>query len=132
MSETNLKSEIRNPKPDKNAKPAIRTPKGLRASRMIAFGFGLRTSAFFRIAPLRVSAFCLAASFVVAAFLGAGCSPEPANRFQGYIEGEYVYVAAPLGGTLTNLAVARGDSVKSGQLLFALERQSEADALEQE
>jgi HlyD family secretion protein len=61
----------------------------------------------------------------------AGCSPAPTNRFQGYVEGEYVYVAAPLGGTLTNLAVARGDAVKTGQILFALERQSEADAVTQ-
>jgi HlyD family secretion protein len=56
----------------------------------------------------------------------AGCSRNPANVFQGYIEGEYVYVASPLGGALTNLAVARGDEVKSGQLLLTLERQSEA------
>ncbi|MGA2245005.1 MAG: HlyD family efflux transporter periplasmic adaptor subunit [Verrucomicrobiota bacterium] len=63
--------------------------------------------------------------------LAAGCSPAPSNQFQGYIEGDYVYVAAPLGGALTNLAVARGDSVKAGQLLFALERQSEAAALAQ-
>ena len=61
----------------------------------------------------------------------AGCSGRPTGTFQGYIEGEYVYVASPLGGALTNLAVARGDSVKSGQLLFELERQSEAAALEQ-
>ena len=51
------------------------------------------------------------------------------GRFQGYIEGEYVYVASPLGGTLTNLAVARGDAVQVGQLLFALERESEAAAV---
>jgi len=31
-----------------------------------------------------------------------------------------------VGGALTNLAVARGDQVKAGQLLFALERESEA------
>lgn len=59
----------------------------------------------------------------------AGCSPDSANLFQGYIEGEYVYVAAPLGGMLTNLVVARGDEVKTGQLLFELERGSEAAAL---
>jgi len=59
----------------------------------------------------------------------AGCSRNPSNVFQGYVEGEYVYVASPLGGTLTNLAVARGNEVKSGQLLFTLERGSEADAL---
>ena len=68
----------------------------------------------------------------LAALVVAGCSPQPTNRFQGYIEGEYVYVASPLGGSLTNLAVARGETVKAGQLLFELERQSEAAALAQE
>ena len=53
------------------------------------------------------------------------------TQFQGYIEGEYVYVASPLGGTLQNLAVARGDEVEAGQLLFQLERGSEADAARQ-
>lgn len=63
--------------------------------------------------------------------LFAGCTKNSSGSFQGYIEGEYVYLAAPLGGALTNLAVARGDSVKTGQLMFALERQSEAAALDQ-
>jgi HlyD family secretion protein len=70
-------------------------------------------------------------SLILAAFaalLLAGCGENTAGTFQGYIEGEYVYVASPLGGALTNLAVARGDSVKTGQLLFELERQSEAAA----
>ena len=57
----------------------------------------------------------------LAAALLAGCSPSSTGNFQGYIEGEYVYVAAPLGGALTNLAVARGGSVTNGQLLFELE-----------
>jgi HlyD family secretion protein len=65
------------------------------------------------------------------AIFAAGCSENSSGTFQGYIEGEYVYVASPLGGALTNLAVARGDSVKAGQLLFALERGSEADAVRQ-
>ena len=65
------------------------------------------------------------------ALCGAGCDSQKANEFQGYIEGEYVYVASPMGGTLTNLAVARGDTVKAGQLLFALERESEAAAVRQ-
>jgi HlyD family secretion protein len=67
----------------------------------------------------------------LAAALLAGCSGNSSGAFQGYIEGEYVYVASPLGGALTNLAVARGDSVKTGQLLFELERGSEADAVRQ-
>ena len=64
-----------------------------------------------------------------AAALLAGCSGNSTREFQGYIEGEYVYVASPLGGALTNLAVARGDEVKSAQLLFTLERESEASAV---
>ena len=64
-----------------------------------------------------------------AALLLAGCGKNSTGSYQGYIEGEYVYVASPLGGALTNLAVARGDSVKAGQLLFELERQSEAAAV---
>jgi HlyD family secretion protein len=70
-------------------------------------------------------------AFMLAAALLAGCSGNSAHEFQGYVEGEYVYVASPLGGALTNLAVARGDAVKSGQLLFTLERESEASAVRQ-
>ena len=70
-------------------------------------------------------------SFALAALFVAGCSSNSSNVFQGYIEGEYVYVASPLGGALTNLAVARGDAVKTGQLLFELERGSEAAAVQQ-
>ncbi len=66
-----------------------------------------------------------------AALLLAGCGKNSTGTYQGYIEGEYVYVASPLGGALTNLAVARGDSVKTGPLRFDLERQSEADVVVQ-
>jgi HlyD family secretion protein len=79
----------------------------------------------------RRSDFIMAGVSMLAAMAIAGCSPDPANVFQGYIEGEYVYVASPLGGALTNLAVARGDQVKTGQLLFELERGSETAALDQ-
>jgi HlyD family secretion protein len=70
-------------------------------------------------------------SLALAAIFIAGCSPNSSNEFQGYIEGEFVYVASPLGGTLQNLAVARGDEVKAEQWLFQLERRSEADAVRQ-
>ena len=87
-------------------------------------------SAFLSVMRLkRFGLFAVGLAF--AAIFIAGCSPNPSNVFQGYIEGEYVYVASPLGGALTNLAVARGDSVTNGQLLFALERGSEADAVAQ-
>jgi len=61
--------------------------------------------------------------------LVGGCAPGPSGIWQGYIEGEFVYVAAPLSGTLTNLAVSRGLEVKAGQLLFELDREPEASAL---
>jgi HlyD family secretion protein len=58
----------------------------------------------------------------------AGCAPEPSGTWQGYLEGEFVHVAAPLSGTLTNLAVSRGFEAKAGQLLFELDREPEASA----
>jgi HlyD family secretion protein len=66
---------------------------------------------------------------LLVAAVWAGCSRREGGEFQGYLEGEYVYVASPLGGALTNLAVARGDTVKAGQLLFSLEREAEAAAV---
>jgi HlyD family secretion protein len=44
----------------------------------------------------------------------------------GYAEAELVYVAPSAAGTLQNLAVARGDRVKRGQLLYSLDVDSEA------
>jgi HlyD family secretion protein len=60
--------------------------------------------------------------------VAAGCGSQKTGVLQGYVEGESVYVAAPLGGTLANLAVARGADVKAGQLLFELESEAEAAA----
>jgi HlyD family secretion protein len=61
----------------------------------------------------------------------AGCSRPPSNQFQGYIEGEFVYVGAPLAGTLEQRPVERGQSVKTGDLLFALECQAEKASLDE-
>jgi HlyD family secretion protein len=80
---------------------------------------------------MKTSSILVLSACALAAALLAGCSGNSSGAFQGYIEGEYVNVAAPLGGSLTNLAVARGDSVTNGQLLFGLERGSEADAVRQ-
>jgi HlyD family secretion protein len=77
---------------------------------------------------VRVKILCRSA---LAAIFIAGCSSDSPNVFQGYIEGEYVYVASPLGGTLQELDVARGNEATAGQRLFELERRSEADAARQ-
>ena len=70
-------------------------------------------------------------ALALAAIVVGGCSGNSPDTFQGYVEGEYVYISSPLGGARTNLAVARGDEVKSGQMLFGLERESESTAVQQ-
>lgn len=57
-----------------------------------------------------------------------GCKRPTSNLLQGYVEGEFVYVASPLGGKLTKLKVERGAQVKEGDVLFALEDVAEAAA----
>lgn len=58
----------------------------------------------------------------------AGCSRPAPSRLQGYVEGEFVYVASPYAGSLEALYVQRGDQVKAGGPLFALENASEKAA----
>ena len=47
---------------------------------------------------------------------------------QGYVEGEYIYVAAPVAGRLETLHVARGAQAAAGAPLFQLDRSSEQPA----
>jgi HlyD family secretion protein len=68
--------------------------------------------------------------FVVASFLAA-CGPAPEQPLQGYVEGEYVRMAAPFAGTLQQLAVTRGGEVTAGAPLFTLERENELAARRQ-
>lgn len=68
---------------------------------------------------------------ILAILLLAGCTPATPPDLQGYLEGEFVYVASPLGGRLATLAVARGARVDAGQPLFTLERASELAAQRQ-
>ncbi len=59
----------------------------------------------------------------------AACSRQPAGHWQGYIEGEFVHVAAPLAGRLEKLSVQRGQRIEAGAPLFALEQSAETAAL---
>jgi HlyD family secretion protein len=61
----------------------------------------------------------------------AACGDRPQDRFQGYVEGEFVYVASPLAGQLEMLSVQRGQQVTTGQPLFALDETAEKAAREQ-
>lgn len=62
------------------------------------------------------------------ALLLQACSEAPAPGWSGYAEGDYVYVAAPMGGRLDILAVQAGDQVRQGAVLFTLESEAERAA----
>lgn len=68
------------------------------------------------------------------ALLAGGCSPTPPAAWSGYVEGDYLYLGAPVAGTLQTLAVSRGQTVAAGAALFTLDNtpnraaREEADA----
>jgi HlyD family secretion protein len=69
-----------------------------------------------------------AAAALVLLLCGSGCAPPQPDTFQGYLEADYVYAAAPLAGTLQTLAVARGQTVDTASPLFTLEHEAELAA----
>ena len=78
---------------------------------------------------------CALAVWVCAALTAldqfTGCSRKEHTTLQGYAEGEFVYVASPLPGALESLSVQRGERVKAGDTLFALECGAEQAARDQ-
>ena len=80
----------------------------------------------FGLADIRASS--LLSALAAAVIILLGCGPTGERPLQGYIEGEYVRVAAPFAGTLQQLAVKRGDDVALAAPLFALERENESAA----
>ena len=63
----------------------------------------------------------LSAAALAAVCLAAGCNSSDPDHVQGYVEGEFVYIASPLAGALQVLHVRRGIQVPAGAPLFALE-----------
>lgn len=64
------------------------------------------------------------AAILLISALGA-CGAEPAGTVTGYAEGEYVYVAAPEGGWVSEVLVTRGAQVRVGDPLFALDAEAQ-------
>src|SRR5262245_1518015 len=60
--------------------------------------------------------FSIAALFTITA-----CEKRDPLFVQGYVEGEFVHVAAPSGGQLMKLEVERGAQVEKGAPLFSLD-----------
>ncbi len=65
----------------------------------------------------------------LAGLLLVACRPAGTAAYQGYLEGEFVYVAAPLPGRLEKLSVQKGAQVAAGDELFRLEQGAETAAL---
>ena len=58
-----------------------------------------------------------------------GCARHEATGYQGYLEGDFVYVSAPLAGRLERLSVQKGARVDAGAGLFTLEQSAELSSL---
>jgi HlyD family secretion protein len=76
----------------------------------------------------------LSTSCVIAAMAGCGQHGEDSRNaatYQGYVEGEFVYLSSSQSGTLAQLSVRRGQTVAADTPLFALESIDETAALQQ-
>lgn len=51
----------------------------------------------------------------------AACGGQAPSGWAGYVEGEYIYLAAPVAGTLSELMVQAGQTVPRGAPLFQLD-----------
>ncbi|HSE77777.1 MAG TPA: HlyD family efflux transporter periplasmic adaptor subunit [Alphaproteobacteria bacterium] len=51
----------------------------------------------------------------------AGTRDDAVGRYQGYIEGDYLRIAAPVSGTLISLSVNKGDAIVAGAPLYVLD-----------
>jgi len=82
-------------------------------------------------AMTKVRTFCAVAA-LVGLWTGLhACTPPDRTLVQGYVEGEFVYVASPYAGALESLKVQRGQQVKEGDLLFRLNGEPEQAAQEE-
>ena len=56
----------------------------------------------------------------------SGCNNSEPHQYQGYVEGENIYLAVPFSGNLSKVLVQRGQHVNAGDLLFKLDDNPEA------
>ena len=70
----------------------------------------------------------LTAGLMACVLVSVGFDRQDRETLQGYVEGEFVYMASPLAGGLQSLHVKRGARVQAGALLFELDNQPELAA----
>lgn len=78
--------------------------------------------------PIRIADFRLL-TLIAATIWLSGCGKDSSADFQGYVEGEYLYLSAPQAGYLKSLDASRGSRVAAGQALFAIAADPDAQAL---
>jgi HlyD family secretion protein len=78
---------------------------------------------------LLVAALLLAAAVVAAVMLVPRLASRPV--LSGYVEGEPLYLAAPIAGTVTTMSVVRGQEVAAGARLFEVDPQQPASVRDQ-
>lgn len=78
----------------------------------------------------RCVSICLSLLFSISIISISSCSNN-SNRFQGYMEGEYLYMASMLSGHLDKLNVQRGEIIESKTQLFIIEQTDAALQLQQ-
>lgn len=60
----------------------------------------------------------------------SGCNDtNTSNSYQGYVEGEYLYLSAPQAGYLKTLDTARGTRVDAGQTVFVIDADPDSETL---
>lgn len=65
------------------------------------------------------------------ALILSACGDQPSRTVNGYVEGDYVYIAAPEAGWVTEVLVQRGTEVHVGDPLFALDAEAQVAARKQ-
>jgi HlyD family secretion protein len=68
---------------------------------------------------------------IIGASILAACPKSSERTYQGYVEGEYVYVASSLAGRLIALSITRGVRVGADAPLFTLEQEHERAEVEE-
>ena len=58
---------------------------------------------------------------LLSALLLAGCSKEPDNEFQGWIEADFIFISPDEQGRVETMMVREGDHVEKGTPLFTLD-----------
>ncbi|MBC3872105.1 HlyD family secretion protein [Undibacterium flavidum] len=55
----------------------------------------------------------------------SACQPNTPPSWSGYVEGDYLYLSAPIGGRIDRLAVQAGQQVEANAFLFQLDKEAE-------